>query len=150
MSVGLADPIHGPTDRVAPPDRREAGQATVEFALCLPVLAMALLLIVQTALIVRARILVVEAAREGARAAARASSPADAAPAARAAAARTAGLRPGRLQVETTATEPDAVTVTVSYDMPTDVPLVGALLPDPVLRAEVTMRREDLHPIEPP
>ena len=47
----------------------DAGQAAVEVALVLPFLALVLLLVVQTALVVRDQVLVVHAAREAARAA---------------------------------------------------------------------------------
>ena len=52
------------------PPRGAAGQATVELLLVLPVVILALLLVIQMGLIARAQILVVNAAREGARAAA--------------------------------------------------------------------------------
>ncbi len=53
-----------------PPTGEVAGQATVELVLVLPVVVLALLLVIQVGLIARAQVLVVNAAREGARAAA--------------------------------------------------------------------------------
>ena len=50
--------------------RRSRGQATVETALLLPVIALALLAVIQIGLIVHARVMVTHAAREGVRAAA--------------------------------------------------------------------------------
>ena len=50
--------------------RREGGQATVEVALLLPLLATMLLAVVQVGLVVRDQVLVTHAAREAARAAA--------------------------------------------------------------------------------
>ena len=117
------------------------GQATVELVLALPVVVLALLLVIQVGLIARAQVLVVDAAREGARAAA-VDGPAAAAPAA----ARTPGLRAERIRVDTEqlpGTTGDLVRVHVRYRAPTDVPLVGVLLGDPELTADVTMRRED-------
>lgn len=118
------------------------GQATVEVALALPVVVLALLLVIQVALVARAQVLVVHAAREGARAAAVGSGPDGARRAARA----TPGLRSGRMrvQVDGAGRPGESVRVTVSYRAPTDVPLVGLLVGDQTLRAEVTMRNEDL------
>lgn len=122
------------------PARSERGQATVEVALALPVLVLALLLVVQVALVARSQILVVHAAREGARAAAVDGRPAAAERAARA----TPGLRPARLLVSASARREtgSTVRVTVRYRAPTDVPLVGALLGEPQLEASVAMRVE--------
>jgi TadE-like protein len=117
--------------------RRAGGQATVEFALALPVIVLALLLVIQLALVARSQILVVNAARAGARAAAVGESPAGAA-------ATTPGLDAGRLTVASSGGGPPGsmVTVTVRYRSPTDVPLVGRLLGDPSLQASVAMRVE--------
>jgi Flp pilus assembly protein TadG len=120
--------------------RREGGQATVEVALLLPLLATMLLAVVQVGLVVRDQVLVTHAAREAARAAA--VDPTDAA--AREGAEAAARLDPSRLAVELTgSTEPGGrVTVTVTYRSPTDVPLVGQLVGDHTLTAEATMRVE--------
>jgi len=113
------------------------GQATVELALALPVIVLALLLCIQVALVARAQVLVVDAAREGARAeAVRAGSAATAAHA-------TPGLDSGRMSVEAGGGGADAVRVTVHYRAPTDVPLVGVLLGEPDLTASVVMHSED-------
>lgn len=121
---------------------RQRGQATVEVALALPVVVLALLLVIQVALVARAQVLVVHAAREGARAAAVGAGGDDA----RRAVQATPGLRPARtrVQVDGAGRPGESVRVTVSYRAPTDVPLVGLLLGDPTLLAEVTMRNEDL------
>lgn len=112
----------------------------MEVALALPVVALALLLVVQVGLVARDQVLVTHAAREGARAAA-----VDPAPGAAAVAARsTPGLRPDRLRV-TTSPRGEAgstVRVTVRYRSPTDVPLAGLLVGDPELSATVVMRVE--------
>lgn len=123
-----------------PDDPRARGQATVEVALALPVVVLALLLVIQVALIARAQVLVTHAAREGARAAA-VDGPSAAGPAARA----TPGLRAGRVHVATSGGSEagDAVRVTVRYRAPTDLPIVGALLGDPELSAVVVMRRDE-------
>lgn len=116
------------------------GQATVEFALCLPLIVLALALVLQVALLLRTQLLLVEAAREGARAAARDPHVGTA----RSAAAAVPGLDPARLEVridETAGSDP-TVTVHIGYRATTDVPLVGALLPDPDLTARVSMRIE--------
>ena len=115
---------------------RDRGQATVELALCLPLLFMFLLGIVQLVVIVRDQLAVQLAAREAARAAAVAAPPA---PAAERAANRAVTLRP--LMVATRLSI-DAVTITVSHVTPTDVPMIGALLPDFTVSAQATMALE--------
>jgi Flp pilus assembly protein TadG len=110
----------------------------VELALALPAVLVALLLVVQVSLIGRDQLLVVHAAREGARAAALEPTSATAA----AAAARAApGLDARRLTVSTEV-EGELVRVQVRYRAPTDVPLVGPLVGDPTLEASVAMRIE--------
>ena len=56
--------------------------------------------------------------------------------------ASTTGLDPDRLRVESHQIAA-RVRVEVSYRSRTVLPLVGALIPDPMLRAAVTMRLED-------
>ena len=118
----------------------ERGQATVEVALLLPLLALLLLAVVQVGLVVRDQVLVTHAAREAARAAA-VDPQADVAREAAVAAVR---LDPDRLSVELSgSTEPGGrLTVTVRYRTPTAVPLAGALIGDRTLVAEATMRVE--------
>ncbi len=137
--LGTGRPV-AKTDSLQPRrGRGNQGQATVEFALALPVVALALLLVIQVGLVARAQLLVAHAAREGARAAA-VEGPAAAAPAAR----RAPGLRPERMVVSTAGGRPGGlVTVTVRYRAPTEAPLVGLVLGDPTLEANVTMRVED-------
>lgn len=118
----------------------DEGQAAVELALVLPLVAILLLTLVQVGLIVRDQILVIHAAREAAREAA-----VDAGtdvPGKAAAASST--LDASRLTVETTGRgEPGSrVMVQVTYRSPTDVPLVGAAVPDITLEASATMRVE--------
>ena len=108
----------------------------VELALCLPLLFVFLLGIVQVLVIVRDQLAVELAARESARAAAVAASPDSAA---EHAALQTISLRPLRVE---TSTSTDLVTVTVSHVTHTDVPLIGALLPDITVTAAATMALE--------
>jgi len=119
---------------------REGGQATVEVALLLPLLALLLLAVVQVGLVVRDQVLVTHAAREAARAAAVDPQVAVAREGAEAA----TRLDPDRLSVELSgSTEPGGrLTVTVRYRVPTAVPLAGALIGDRTLVAEATMRVE--------
>lgn len=118
----------------------ERGQSTVEFALVLPVVALAALLVVQVALVVHARIMTTHAAREAARVVAIRNDPA----AARSAALGAADLDPARMTVSVSgsASPGSDVTVTVTYRAPTEVPLVGELLDDVVLSDSVTMLAE--------
>jgi Flp pilus assembly protein TadG len=117
-------------------DRHDKGQATVELALCLPLLFLFMLGIVQLVVIVRDQLAVQLAAREAARAAAVAT---PSAAAAQGAATRAVALRP--LMVAT-GVSIDTVTVTVSHITHTDVPMIGALLPDITVTAKATMALE--------
>ena len=121
--------------------RRQGGQATVELVLVLPVVVLALLLVIQVALVARTQIVVVHAAREGARAAAVERTEA----AASAAVARTPGLPAGCAQVEVSigTGEGAIATVAVVCRVPTDVPLIGPLLGEPTVEASSSMLVED-------
>ena len=119
-----------------PGGQHDRGQAAVELALCLPLLFIFLLGIVQLVVIVRDQLAVQLAAREAARAGAVAAS---SAAAAEGAAGRAVTLRP--LNVVTSASGA-TVTVTVSHVTRTDVPLIGALLPDITVTAAATMALE--------
>ncbi len=116
-----------------------AGQASVELALCLPVVAMLLLLVVQAGLVVADQVAVVQAAREAAR---RASVDPD--PDAARRAALGGRLVPGRttVTVERIAGSPERARATIRHRAATDVPVVGRLLPDVELTASATMAVE--------
>jgi len=126
--------------RSARPGRgaRHRGQATVELALGLPVVGLAVLLVLQLALVGRDALLVHHAAREAARAAAVEPH----LPAARAGAlAASTALDPHRLEVGLSR-RAGRVTTEVRYRAVTGLPLVGLLVPDPEVTASVTMREE--------
>ncbi|HZQ79482.1 MAG TPA: TadE/TadG family type IV pilus assembly protein [Acidimicrobiia bacterium] len=113
-----------------------AGQTTAELAVVFPVVLLLALTLVQAALVLRDDIVLADAAREAARAA---SLDPDPARPGRAAAA----VLPGATVVP--GPRPavgELVTVRVSYRSPTTLPIVGPLLPDPVLVARATMRVE--------
>jgi hypothetical protein len=118
----------------------DRGQAAVELALALPLVLLVLLLVVQVGLVVRDQLLVVHAAREAARAAA-VGAPDDQV---RVAADHAGPLDVARLRVvvERHGAAGTDVDVVVTYRCVTDVPLVGPLVPDLDLRAEVVMRQE--------
>lgn len=119
---------------------RQRGQATVELVLVLPVLVTLALLVAQAAAIGRDQLLVAHAAREAARAAAVDDDPGAGASAARGSAA----FEQGRVSVAISGrgATGSRVTATVTYRAPTNVPVVGALLGDVVLRSSATMRVE--------
>ncbi len=120
--------------------RTERGQATVELALTLPLAVLFALMVIQAGLVAKDLLLVNHSAREAARAAA--VNPSSAA--ARAGATGGSNLEPGRMSVTLkggTSTG-DSTTATVTYASPTDVPLVGWLVGDISLTAQVTMRVE--------
>jgi Flp pilus assembly protein TadG len=116
------------------------GQAAVELALALPLVAILLLALVQLGFLVRDQVLVVHAAREGVRQAAVEPST----DAVRRAAAGSAGLAADRMTVTTSGRGAPGshVKVTITYRAPTNVPLVGAALPDFDMHASATMRVE--------
>ena len=118
--------------------RRDGGQATVEVALLLPLTALLLLGVVQVALVAARQVAVTHAAREAARVAAAGGTD----EAARQAAERATGLAAGALELEVVRSGGD-VRATASYRDPTDVPLVGPLLPPVVEAASVSFRLED-------
>ena len=109
---------------------RDDGQATVEAALTLPVVLIALLLIVQVGIVVRDALALAQAAREGARAAAVTADDADA----HAAIVRAAGpLDAERIDVTMTPAEADrrrgdAVTVQLSYLERLSIPIVSRIV----------------------
>lgn len=118
----------------------ERGQASVELALLLPVVVIALLAVLQFGLVARDVILVTHAAREAARAAA-----VDPAPtAARAAAVASSGLDGERMDLDLAgrAGTGSRVRVEMTYRVPTDVPIFGALMGDRTVRSSATMRVE--------
>lgn len=120
--------------------RGGGGQASVELALTLPLVALLLLLVAQVGLVVRDQVMVVHAARE----AARREAVDPAAGSGRRAALASSSLEPGRLQVTVApaAARGEPVTVRLSYRSPTVAPVIGPLIPDILLRGEASMRRE--------
>jgi hypothetical protein len=116
--------------------RHERGQATVEFALVLPLVFALLLLLVQVALVGRDELLVVHAARDAVREATLTANSVDVARAAQ----RTL---PGSVaHVVRRGAVGEAVEVEVSYVSHTRMPLIGALLPDVTVHAASVMRVE--------
>jgi hypothetical protein len=121
--------------------RREAGSAAVELALVLPLALLMALAIVQVGILAKDALVVVQAAREGAREAAVTTDDARV----RDAAIRGGGLPEDRTEVEVARAGDvgDPVTVTVRYRAPLVVPFVEWLFPDEAtLGASATMRQE--------
>jgi Flp pilus assembly protein TadG len=112
----------------------------VELALTFPLIVLLLLAIIQVGLVVRDQILVVHASREAARVGAVDPDP----NAPRRAAVGSSGLNPKRITVSSSSRggEGSTLTVTVHYASPTEVPLIGAFLPDVQLRAVTAIRVE--------
>lgn len=120
------DPIDG---------RNECGQATVEFALALPLLLIVMLGLVQVGVAIRNELAVELAAREGARAAAVSADPGTAA----SIAANSAVDLPLTVTVRSTG---DRVSVTVTYTDPTDIAVIGAFIGPSTHTATATMATE--------
>jgi len=99
-----------------------------------------LLGLVQAGVVVRDQVLLTHAAREAVREAA----VQDGGDAPRKAALARSGLDHRRLQLEVTGQRKGSrrVAVALRYRVPTEVPLVGLMVPDVTLRATAAMRRE--------
>lgn len=113
------------------------GQSTVEFVLVLPLVLTVLLCALQVVVVVRHRVLLEQALHVAARTAALAEP----------GLARTEAAAAARAALEDTATtlapaEAGLLRVTVVRRSRTDLPIVGRLLPDPVLRATTVVRVE--------
>lgn len=102
----------------------------------MPIIAVFLLAMVQVAVVVRDQVAVIHAAREGARAAAVSSAPAGAAGSTARAATP---LEPLNVSLSSSG---GRVAVTVRYTSRTDVPIVGAFIPDVELTGRATMKVE--------
>lgn len=124
------------TGRARPTARSDAGQTTAELALTFPVVVVMVLCLVQAAVVLRDDLALTHAAREAARAASLDPDPA------RAGRAATAVLPGAVVHSGTRPAVGELVRVRVSYRSATDLPLVGPLLPDPVLVAAAAMRVE--------
>ena len=115
--------------------RGEHGQASVEFALALPIVVVMALGLVVVGTAVRNELAVELAAREGARAAAVSGTPTIA--------AAHAANRAVDLPIEvTTTSDGSTVTVTVTYVDPVDVAIVGSLIGPVTHVASATMTLE--------
>jgi len=121
----------------------DGGQSSVELALVLPFVALVALLMVQVAVIGQRHLMVVHMAREAARAAAVADD--DPAGAAERAARRAGAGDEARVTIDTRVHGRE-IEVAVAYREPTDVAVVGRLLPDVTLSARTTMRSESANP----
>ena len=118
------------------PARPAGGQATVELALALPVIVLFLMCVFQVAFVARDQVLTVHAARAAAREAAVGADDK------RVRAAAHDVLGGAEVSVQRGARVGDDVVVTVRYESPTALPLIGPLFPDPQLEAKAVMRRE--------
>ena len=129
---------------LGPPHRRrgEQGQAAVELALALPVVFLLLMALLQIAVVARDQVQLTHAAREAAREAAVSDNRASP----RRAALARSNLEAARLTVDVTGqrTGSRRVQAQLRYRVPTRIPVVGLLVPDVVLRAHASMRREGL------
>jgi hypothetical protein len=115
---------------------RSAGQSTVEFALVLPLFFALLALLLQVALVARDEVMVVHAARAAVREASVTSDRG------RVEAAASRALPGATVRVEQRGRVGRPVEVDIEYVSKTDLPLVGALLPDLTLRAAAVMNVE--------
>ena len=120
----------------------ERGSAAVEFALVLPILVLLALALVQVGLLVRDQLILVEAARAGARQAVVTEDEAEIRAAIEGA---SYSLRAERVESEVSrsGTLGDPVSVSLDYPETVSVPFVAWLFPNEItLRAGATMRQE--------
>ena len=120
----------------APAGPAQTGQTTAELAVVFPVVLLLALTLVQAALVLRDDLALANAAREAARAASLDPDPA------RAERAAVAVLPGATVRSDARPAVGELVRVRVSYRSATNLPLVGPLLPDPVLVARAAMRVE--------
>jgi hypothetical protein len=116
--------------------RGDGGQATVELALVLPLIFAMLVLLFQIALVARDEIVVVHAARDAVREATVSGDPG------RIAAAARRNLPGATVRVVRRGRVGEPVEVAITYVAHTDLPLVGALLPDLTLHSASVMTVE--------
>jgi hypothetical protein len=118
----------------------ESGQATVELALCLPLVLLLLIGLVQVGLVAREQILVTHAARE----AVRQMAVDDWEGASVQQVAQRSGLDPKRLQIHIhrAGKSSDKVMAQLSYRSPVRVVLVGRLVGEITLSSQAAMRHE--------
>ena len=114
----------------------QTGQSTVEFVLVLPLVIIVLLCTLQVVSVVRTRLLLEQAVHEAARAAALSPNQATVLEAARRA-------LPGvDLELGRRPELGGAISVVLRVKVHTDIPVVGPLLPDPMMRARAVVRVE--------
>ena len=123
--------------------RDDKGQATVEFALVLPFVVISLLLLMQVLVIVLAHVQVVNAARNGVRAAAVSAQPSQTAESVvlRSLAGAPDGKTRSDISVHTT-TDARWVTVTVTQHLVTDLPIIGRFISDLDISSHFSMLLE--------
>lgn len=115
--------------------RRDSGQATVELALCLPVVTIIVLVMTQLCVIGIHTVALVNTTRDVTRAAAIGVDPVTA--------ARRAARRLAADSVQVDVRVDDGwVTVRLTESVPTDLPIVGAWFGDIVVHEELTMMLE--------
>lgn len=117
--------------------RHATGQATVEFALTLPLIAIVMAFVVQIALIVAVQIEVVAETSRLTRIASMAEDPY--------VAARGTLSPTSRSSIEVDFDD-EFVTVTVTRKFDTDIAIIGRLLPDFDIRSSLTSAREPIEP----
>jgi hypothetical protein len=114
----------------------QTGQSTVEFVLVLPLIIIVLLCTLQVVSIVRTRLLLEQAVHEAARAAALSPKKSAVVEAARKA------LKGVEVDLSQRPQVGGAIAVEVRARVRTDIPLIGIMLPDPMMKARAVVRVE--------
>lgn len=118
------------------------GQATLEVVLVLPLVMLLVMLSAQVCVIVRNEVLVNHAVREAVRAAS--VSEENPEEAARRAAEGAGPLASHRMTVTVDSLSAEVVRISVAYEDPTDMPLIGRLIPSVRHSVTAAMRRESM------
>lgn len=126
---------HSPTRRDESSHRESSGQATVEFALVLPLIVVLLGIIVQTGLITAGHLDVVDETRRVARSASLAEDPRSAA---------LEALPSGSTSRIDVWFDSMSVTVVVTRRIDTDIPIIGRFTPSIDVRSRLTLAREPI------
>jgi Flp pilus assembly protein TadG len=116
--------------------KNEDGQSTVEFALVLPVIVLFMLMIVQVGIVVRQKILVTNSSREAARILSVENN------SGRATDKVKEMISDADVKISRPSKQGEYLTVTVSDVVPSNLPIIGNILPDVTVKSKTSMRVE--------
>ena len=116
--------------------KNESGQSTVEFALVIPMIAIFLMLILQVGLVVRQKILVTNSSREAARILSVENN------SGKASSKVKETIKGADIQISRPNNQGEYLTVTVSDNVESNMPILGIIFPEITVSSKTTMRVE--------